>query len=180
VSRSREPELSAYSPMWPAVFDIERARLQAIFGADAALIEHIGSTAVPGLGARPIIDIMLGVPALAIVERAMPRLASEGYRHVPELERATPQRRYFVKPDGQPGHFHLHAVVVDTPFWRDHLAFRDALRADPALAAQYSKLKQRLAARHPNDREAYSEGKGAFIREALARRARQPLPAPPA
>src|SRR5436190_18935311 len=89
-------ELSPYSPMWPAVFDIERGRLTDIFGADAVLIEHVGSTAVPGLGAKPIIDILLGAPTLAVVDRHIPALVETGYRHVPEFERVMPERRYLV------------------------------------------------------------------------------------
>ena len=162
-------ELTAYSPMWPAVFDIERERLLQIFGADAVVIEHIGSTAVPGLGAKPIIDVLLGAPVLEIVERVMPQLAADGYRYVPEFEKAFPGRRYFVKPDGQPGHFALHAVVMGSPFWREHLAFRDALRGDAALAEEYWRLKRRLASRHPNDRAAYAEAKATFIRSVVDR-----------
>jgi GrpB-like predicted nucleotidyltransferase (UPF0157 family) len=162
-------QLSAYSPLWPAIFDFERARLQGILGADAAVIEHIGSTAVPGMGAKPIIDVMVGVADLAMIERRMAELQADGYRYVPEFERSMPQRRYFVKTHAQPGHFHVHAVILDSPFWKSHLAFRDALRADARLAADYWKLKQRLAARYPNDREAYADGKSAFIREAMGR-----------
>ena len=163
-------ELSAYSPMWPAVFDIERGRLLEIFGADAVLVEHVGSTAVPGLGAKPIIDILLGAPTLAVVDRHIPQLVETGYRYVQEFERAIPERRYLVKVQGHPGHFHLHAVVYDTPFWRDHLAFRDILRDDPGLAVRYWRLKSALAARHRNDRAAYTEGKAEFIKNALATR----------
>lgn len=155
--------LSAYSPMWPSIFEIEKERLARIFQG-AAQIEHIGSTAVPGLGAKPIIDILLGTPDLAIVERRIPELVAAGYRYVPEFEKSVPERRYFTKEDGQPGHFHLHAVVLDTPFWKRHLAFRDALRRDPALAERYWKLKQRLASRFVRDRDAYTEAKSAFIR----------------
>jgi len=167
MSNPEEVELSPYSPMWPAVFDIERGRLLEIFGSGAVLIEHIGSTAVPGLGAKPIIDILLGASTLAIVERSIPALEATGYRYVPEFERAAPNRRYFVKTHGQPGHFHLHAVVIDTPFWKDHIAFRDALRASPALAQQYWKLKRSLAGRFRNDRGAYTDAKSAFIRAAI-------------
>jgi GrpB-like predicted nucleotidyltransferase (UPF0157 family) len=161
--------LSAYSPLWPAIFDFERARLQNIFGVDVAVIEHVGSTAVPGMGAKPIIDVMVGVADLAMVERCAAALAEDGYRYVPEFEKSMPQRRYFVKTHGQPGHFQMHAVLLDSAFWKSYLAFRDALRADAALAASYWKLKQRLAARFPNDREAYTDGKSGFIRDVLAR-----------
>ena len=168
MSDAQEPfELSAYSPMWPAVFEIERDRLNALFGADAVVIEHIGSTAVPGLGAKPIIDVMLGAPALAIVDRKIPELVASGYRYVPEFEKSIPERRYLVKTQGHPGYFHLHAVVYASEFWKRHLAFRDALRADDALVADYWKLKRRLAARFPNDRAAYTDAKSDFIRAVI-------------
>jgi GrpB-like predicted nucleotidyltransferase (UPF0157 family) len=159
--------LSPYSPMWPATFDIERGRLEALFGPDAVVIEHIGSTAVPGLGAIPIIDVLLGAPDLAIVERQIPALEASGYRYVPEFEKSAPDRRYFDKRHGHPGHFHLHAVIYGSPFWKRHLAFRDALRGDEALAADYWKVKRRLATRYPNDRAAYTDAKAAFIRAVL-------------
>ena len=170
MSDAQEPlALSAYSPMWPAIFEIERDRLNALFGADAVVIEHIGSTAVPGLGAKPIVDVMLGVPDLAIVERKIPELVAGGYRYVPEFEKAIPERRYLVKTQGHPGYFHLHAVVYAGPFWKRLIAFRDALRADAALAADYWKLKRRLAARFPNDRAAYTDAKSDFIRAVIER-----------
>jgi GrpB-like predicted nucleotidyltransferase (UPF0157 family) len=120
---------------------------------------------VPGLGGKPIIDVMLGAAELAIVELRVDELAADGYRYVPEFEKSVPERRYFTKMDGQPGNFHVHAVVLDSPFWKRHLAFRDALRADPELAARYWKIKQQLAKRHPNDRGAYTDAKSTFIRE---------------
>ncbi|MEO5677565.1 MAG: GrpB family protein [Usitatibacter sp.] len=160
-------ELSAYSPMWPAIFDIERDRLTAIFGADAVVIEHIGSTAVPGLGAKPIVDVMVGAPAISIVERQIASLEASGYRYVQEFEKSMPERRYFVKAQGHPGYFHLHGVVYGSPFWIRHLAFRDALRANDALAGEYWKLKRRLAARFPNDRGAYTDAKSEFIRSVI-------------
>ena len=163
-------ELTSYSPMWPSVFEIEKGRLTDIFGADAVLIEHIGSTAVPGMGSKPIIDILLGAPALHVIERHIPQLVETGYRYVPEFERAIPDRRYLVKTHGQPGHFHLHAVVYDTPFWREHLLFRDILREDPGYAERYWRLKTALASRFRNDRAAYTDGKTNFIRETLASR----------
>jgi GrpB-like predicted nucleotidyltransferase (UPF0157 family) len=163
-------ELTAYSPLWPAVFDIEKGRLTEIFGADAVLVEHVGSTAVPGLGAKPVIDILVGAPTLAVVERHIPQLVESGYRYVPEFERAFPQRRFLVKLHGHPGTFHLNAVVYDTPFWKDLIAFRDILREDPGIAERYWRLKGLLAARFRNDREAYANAKSEFVRNALARK----------
>jgi GrpB-like predicted nucleotidyltransferase (UPF0157 family) len=167
-------ELTPYSPMWPVTFDIEKARLTEIFGTDSVLIEHVGSTAVPGLGAKPIIDILLGAPTLAVVERHIPQLVESGYRYVPEFEKAMPQRRYFVKPHGQPGSFALHAVVYDTWFWKDLIEFRDILRRDPMIAERYWRLKGLLQTRFRTDREAYNNGKSEFIRNALGRKPGQP------
>lgn len=160
-------ELSAYSPLWPAVFGVERERLAALFAGEAVRIEHIGSTAVPGLGAKPIIDVMLGVADLAAVESRIAVLEADGYRYVKAYEMAMPERRYFSKREVGAGAFHLHAVVTGGAFWLRHLAFRDALRADAALADRYWKMKQRMAARYPNDRAAYTEGKTDFIRGVL-------------
>ena len=137
VTASEPVELSPYSPLWPAVFEVEAERLAALFAGEDIAIEHIGSTSVPGLGAKPIIDIMLGVPALAVIEARIEALAADGYRYVKEFEVAMPERRYFDKQEGHPGRFHLHGVVAGSPFWIRHLAFRDALRADPALAERY-------------------------------------------
>lgn len=162
-----ETGLTPYSPLWPAIFDLERRRLLEIFKG-AVVVEHIGSTAVPGLGARPIIDMMLGAPDLAQVEARIAALEAEGWRYVREFEKSISDRRYFTRMDVPPGKFHLHAVVLDSPFWKRHLAFRDALRADPALADKYWRLKQHLAARLPDDRGAYAEAKGEFIRKAMA------------
>ena len=165
-SATSRVQLSPYSPLWPAIFDYERGQLAAVLG-DAMRIEHIGSTAVPGLGAKPIIDVLVGAPDLPSIEARIPALQACGYQYVKEFERALPERRYFRRTDGQPGHFHVHAVACGGPFWTSHLAFRDALRSDAALAEEYWKLKTRLAARFPNDREAYTDGKGDFIRRVL-------------
>ena len=159
--------LTPYSPLWPAVFDLEKRRLLEIFN-HAVVVEHIGSTAVPGLGAKPIIDIMLGAPDLAQVEARIPALEAEGYRYVKEFEKSIPDRRYFTRMDVPPGRFHLHAVVLDSPFWKRHIAFRDALRADRVLADKYWRLKQHLAARLRDDRGAYADAKSEFIRKAIA------------
>jgi GrpB-like predicted nucleotidyltransferase (UPF0157 family) len=166
---AEEVVLSVYSPMWPAIFGIERERIAAVIG-DAVTIEHIGSTAVPGLGAKPIVDILVGAPDISIVERRIPELVAAGYRYVPEFEKSIPERRYFTRTHGQPGSFHLHAVPLAGAFYRRHLAFRDALRVDPMLAQRYWKLKLQLAARFPHDRAAYTDGKAGFIREVLEAR----------
>ncbi len=162
-------ELAAYSPEWPQRFAAEQSALAAIFPAPAFRIEHIGSTSVPGLAAKPIVDILLGAPALAQIEARIPAIEAIGYRYRPELETVLPQRRYFVKPTDPPRHFHLHAVESESAFWIEHLLFRDALRALPALAAEYGALKNELASRHRDDRGAYTDAKAPFIRSVIER-----------
>ena len=160
--------ISEYAPGWPAMFVAEGARLLAILTGETYLVEHIGSTAVPGLAAKPVIDIMVGAESLAAIERHVQALADHGYVYVPGNEKVLPQRRYFEKLEGGAHMAHLHGVVSGTPFWVQHLAFRDALRADPELVARYGALKRRLATEHAGDREAYTAAKAPFIRSVLA------------
>lgn len=155
-----------YDPVWPQRFRQERAILDALFRGCAASIEHIGSTAVPGLGAKPVIDVMVGVARLEDAERRVGALEREGYEYVPGYEREIPGRRYFRKPRVGVRAFHLHCVVEGSEIWVRHLAFRDALRAQPELAAAYYALKCELAARCGKDE--YTEAKGPFIEAVLA------------
>lgn len=159
----------AYDPAWPERFARERDALARVFGSEAT-IEHVGSTAVPGLDAKPVVDILLGVAALDRVERRIPELAALGWEHRPELEAELPERRFFRKPPTGPRECHLHAAERGGAFWREHLAFRDRLRADPATARAYAELKRRLAARHREDRDAYTRAKADFVRAALRER----------
>jgi GrpB-like predicted nucleotidyltransferase (UPF0157 family) len=159
-------DLSPWSPMWPVTFEIERERLKRVF-VDNVQLEHIGATAVEAMGGRPIIDVLLGAPQLSIVETRIPELMADGYRNLSEVELAAPQRRFLVKTHGHPGHFHLHAVVLDSVFWKQTLAFRDVLRASPTLADEYMKAKRRILTRYPTDRAKYTEAKSAFIRTVL-------------
>jgi GrpB-like predicted nucleotidyltransferase (UPF0157 family) len=137
----------AYDPEWPLRFERERTLLASVFAGTGALIEHVGSTAVPGLGAKPIIDIMVGVSRLSDAERRIPALEAQDYEYVPAYEAQLPERRYFRKPSVGPRGYHLHCVVTDSEFWVHHLAFRDYLRAHPESAAAYFEPKRRLAAR---------------------------------
>jgi GrpB-like predicted nucleotidyltransferase (UPF0157 family) len=138
-------------------------------------VEHVGSTAVPGLAAKPVIDLMASVrDPDAVVEQAGDLLWADGWWHVPpELDSGGSWRRFFVKPDpsGQHRYAHLHVIAAGHPRWGEQIAFRDALRGDDELARRYAELKRRLAAEHADDREAYTDGKGAFVRDALDRHA---------
>ena len=154
-----------YDPDWPRRFDQERAILGAVFGGTEATIEHVGSTAVPGLGAKPVIDVMVGVSHLAETESRIAVLENAGYEYVQKYEKQLPQRRYFRKPRLGPSAYHLHCVVKGGDFWVRHLAFRDYLRTHPESAAAYYELKRELAVRF--SKEEYTEAKGPFIERIL-------------
>lgn len=156
-----------YDSQWPARFEEERALLEAAIGQWAVGgIHHVGSTAVPGLAAKPVIDILVGVEDLASSRALIPELARSGYRYAPYR---TDEMHWFCKPDPSQRTHHLHLVPVDSQRFRDELAFRDRLRADPGTADEYARLKSRLATRFEHDREAYTDAKASFIRMVLDR-----------
>ncbi|HYT25287.1 MAG TPA: GrpB family protein [Actinomycetota bacterium] len=154
-------ELVEYDPSWPKQFAEERDRIQAALGHAALVVEHIGSTAVPGLPAKPIIDIMVGVSDIERSGQAVAALIDLGYDYAPEFETDIPERRYFYR--GIPHSHHVHMVARTSDFFDRHLIFRDHLRTHPEAAAEYARLKRGLAARFRNDRDAYTEGKRAFV-----------------
>jgi len=166
--------LVPYDPDWPRRFEEEHRVLAEVFAETGAVIEHIGSTAVPGLGSKPVIDVMVGVPALAVAEERIRALESAGYEYVQEYETQLPNRRYFRKPRLGTRMFHLHCVVTGTDLWIRHLAFRDYLRAHPEAAAAYYRLKEDLATRVT--KEEYTEAKRPFIEQVLASAAKSPNP----
>jgi GrpB-like predicted nucleotidyltransferase (UPF0157 family) len=161
-------ELVPYDPRWPAAFQAEADRLVTALRSPSFTIEHVGSTAIPGLGGKPVVDLMLGAPSLSAIDARRPAIESLGYEYLPHQEAVIPGRRFFVKCVGDRRAFHLHAVQAGSAFWIEHLAFRDRLRGDPGLAAAYHGVKTDLARRYRHDREAYASGKSAFISTVLA------------
>ncbi|WP_199153382.1 GrpB family protein [Chromobacterium sp. ASV23] len=162
--------IQPYHPAWPQRFADEAAKLRAALGklANQAVVEHIGSTAVPGLCAKPIIDTMLGLPRLSDLEPYFAALSAIDFNHQPQMAAAIPDRHYFTQPAHPPRQIHLHAVTLDSDFWRDKLLFRDALRADSALRERYAALKQQLAEQYGDDRAGDTEAKSGLINAALA------------
>lgn len=157
-----------YDPAWAMQFLDLQAQLQPAFPVPAAL-EHIGSTAVLGLAAKPVLDVLLGVAELAQAEAQTAWLAERGFEYVSKYEVDLPQRRYFVKAASSTKlRVHLHAVERGGELWRNHLLFRDALRSDPLLRGRYQALKLDLARQHAADKAAYTEAKAPFIRAVLA------------
>jgi GrpB-like predicted nucleotidyltransferase (UPF0157 family) len=154
-----------YSDAWPGLYVAEIARVAPLLAAaDVQLVfEHTGSTAVPGVAAKPIVDILAGLAAEEGRRAAIVALEAAGYVHRGEQE--IPGRDFFRR--GEPRQYHIHLTRVDSAFWHDHRTFRDWLRTHPDAAAEYSELKRLLAERYPKDREAYIAGKTAFVEDIL-------------
>ena len=154
-------ELVSYDAAWPARFEEESAELRRVLAPWlAGPIEHIGSTAIPGLAAKPVIDIMAGVDSLDGSRAAIAAAADLGYCYFPYQAEL---KHWFCKPSPAFRTHHLHLVPVGSPYWSRPIAFRDYLRTHPEVAAEYEALKRRLAAEFRFDREAYTEAKAPFI-----------------
>lgn len=158
-----------YDPQWPILFEQEKKAIWAAIGQFVRGIEHMGSTAVPGLPAKPLIDICVGLQDIDDAMKCIEPLKALGYEYVPEYEKVLPDRRYFRK--GLPGKrtHHLHMWRINSAGWNRHLLFRDTLRAQPQLAQDYLALKERLAKKYGHDRPAYSDAKSEFVESVLAR-----------
>ncbi len=160
--------LIEYDPRWPLLFADEATRVWQALGSNLVVaIEHIGSTAVPGLAAKPVIDLMVGVHSLVHGQCTIPLLEALGYVYWREDPR--PGRMFFVKgmpPYGSRRTHHIHMVEVYGSFW-DRLLFRDYLRAHPDEAKHYEALKHKLAARFRTDREGYTNGKQEYIQRIM-------------
>jgi GrpB-like predicted nucleotidyltransferase (UPF0157 family) len=160
-------QIEPYDPAWPGLFLAERELLTRVLGPWlVGPIEHVGSTAVPGLAAKPVIDIMAPVKDLESSHASLAALEAIGYRYSPykaEVE------HWLCKPDPEHRTHHLHLVPLGSRLWIERLAFRDLLASDASVARDYAALKYRLAAAHRNDRERYTEEKGPFIESALRR-----------
>jgi GrpB-like predicted nucleotidyltransferase (UPF0157 family) len=154
-------EIVEYSPQWPQEFGREQQLVSRTLAPWlVGLPQHIGSTAVPGLAAKPIIDIMAPVASLEASAAAIASAGRIGYLFYPYKPEVM---HWFCKPSPAHRTHHLHLVPMDSRLWRERLAFRDALRGQAELRAEYQALKLRLAAQHRDDREAYTEGKSAFV-----------------
>lgn len=155
---------------WHDLFEQERLLLRQHIGHLALDVQHVGSTAVPGLDAKPIIDIAVAVASAPAILRCVSPLCRLGY--VDRGDKGGAGGHLFVKestPDVRT--HHVHVVTIDDPQWRRYLCFRDGLRGDEALRARYATLKRDLQEKFPLDRRAYTVAKDEFVREVLARHA---------
>lgn len=155
-----------YQPAWAALFTTEAELLHAIMGAAALRIEHIGSTALVGMDAKPIIDLLVAVENQAEAERWQPVLAAHGYEFRPDPD--IPDRIFFAKGPHSRRTHHLSLTEPTSDFFTKHLLFLAYLRAHPAAFAAYRALKLELAQKFPRARAAYTEGKREFVERVLA------------
>jgi GrpB-like predicted nucleotidyltransferase (UPF0157 family) len=159
--------IAEYDPNWPLLYEAERQNLMEAIGHYVAEIEHFGSTAVPGLAAKPVIDIIVGLRRLLDAQDRILPIEAMGYEYVPEFEDEFPNRRYFRKLAHGIRTHQIHMVEIGTDFWNRHILFRDHLRSHPQTAADYAVLKKELAKKFENDREGYTNAKTDFIEGVL-------------
>ncbi|MCI0497340.1 MAG: GrpB family protein [Thermoplasmata archaeon] len=159
--------ITAYDPSWPSMFVAERDRVLRVLDGFDARVEHIGSTAVPGLGSKPVIDMLVGLPSMRAVAEAAQHLGGAGYERDPNVS-ADPDRTFLLRREGGKRLFHAHLVETGSVTWAKHLAFRDLLRRDGGLAGAYECAKRAFATRYRDDRDGYTRAKVEFIETALA------------
>jgi GrpB-like predicted nucleotidyltransferase (UPF0157 family) len=154
--------LKDYDPEWRDLFEQEKELLEKTFGTRILAIEHIGSTAIPGIPAKPIIDINVAVSSLDDIDDFIVGLQKLGYEYIPE--RRFPDRQFFPKGPAELRTHHLNLVELDSETgWRNELLFRDYLRSHEDARSKYADVKRKLAALYANDRDEYTEQKGEFI-----------------
>ncbi len=160
-------EVVEADPSWAGAFEVERRRLTGACPA-AVRVEHIGSTSVPGLAAKPTIDVLLVLPARRDLTAAIPTLEGLAYEYVPESFAADPDHLFLHRIHGGKRSHHLHVVAASSPLTDRYLLFRDYLRAQPEAAARYEAVKRDLAVRYPTQRDRYVDEKPAAVERLLA------------
>ena len=162
--------VSDYDPTWAALFERERTRLSNALGSRITAIEHVGSTSVPGLAAKPIIDLLVGVKSLPEARSCLLEpLAALGYAYVPEYESWLPEELFFRRGVGGPWTHHVHMMEPSNPRWEGFVLFRDYLRSHPEIAAAYGNLKKALALVFDEDIAAFRNAKSPFVRAVMAK-----------
>jgi GrpB-like predicted nucleotidyltransferase (UPF0157 family) len=158
-------EVVDYDPSWPERFQTWRARLADALDATATRIEHVGSTSVPGLAAKPVIDVQISVPDLTDEAAYVPAIEAAGVA----FRARDAEHRYFRPGANRPRDVQVHVCQAGSQWERQHLLFRDFLRADDATRDAYARLKRDLAGRFRDDRIAYNQAKTNFILDTMDR-----------
>jgi GrpB-like predicted nucleotidyltransferase (UPF0157 family) len=156
-------ELFPHNEIWHQLFEQEKAQIQELIGGCVLAIEHVGSTSICGISAKPILDIAIAVRKFTDGKLCVGPLENYDYEY--RGEQGISRRHYFVK--GEPRTHHIHMVELESDFWKGHLIFRDYLRQNPRIALEYDRLKKRLARKYGRKRDAYLEGKANFIENVL-------------
>lgn len=165
---SRHIVIADYDPQWPVLYEEEKNQILEAVGHKILAIEHVGSTAVPGLGAKPIIDMMAGVHHSSDAEECLPLLRDIGYTSVtPQPD--DPDHYYCLGKGPHSVGYHLHLMKFGSNSWEKHLLFRDYLRTNPDVANQYHDLKKEIVAKHGSDRATYNRAKTSFIEAVVAK-----------
>jgi len=158
-------ELVEYQPLWAKHFEAERTLLQLSFGTEVIRVEHVGSTAIPGLAAKPTLDMMVGLKELKSAECYSTQLGDLGYEFRPH--HPVSGRLHYAKIQGGQRTHNLSLTMYGSDFWEAHLLFRDYLRSHSEATRTYQALKYRLAEKYPKDTVQYTGGKDEFIAEVL-------------
>jgi GrpB-like predicted nucleotidyltransferase (UPF0157 family) len=174
--RHRAVRLAPYTRAWADLYEEEARRIRQAIGEYLVALEHFGSTSVPGMPAKPILDLLGGVRRLEDAQQCAEPLAAIGYEdagtHVIAGQHIFGRSREPLRAGAAAERTHLlHLVEYGSSHWTDNIAFRNALRAEPELAREYAALKQELAARYPAERPFYTAAKTEFVRKVLAARA---------
>ncbi len=158
-------KLENYNEKWKDIFEEESKLISSKINKFLIGIQHIGSTAIPGIAAKPIIDIAVAIDSLSNVEKIIKLLHELGFQY--RGEQGIPGRHLFVKGDEENRTHHLHVVENDHHEWKTHILFRDYLKSNSKVAKEYSNLKIELAKKYEFDREKYTEGKSEFIQKII-------------
>jgi GrpB-like predicted nucleotidyltransferase (UPF0157 family) len=157
--------ISDYNAEWPDLFIKEKSLILSETGKSLLSLDHIGSTSIPGLAAKPVIDMLGCIEKFSLDPDCLAPLLRLGYEY--KGEHGIPERLFFSKQTNGMRSHHLHVVQQGNPFWDEHILFRDYLRANPEIAQNYENLKRDLAQKFHNDRLAYVNGKDEFIKNVL-------------
>ena len=158
-------QILPYDPQWAHEYELEKQRLMTALGDTIIAIEHVGRTSVPGLAAKPLIDIVVAIDSFERLPAIIHTLTAMGYEHMPE--RVSDERAFFPKGPRQRRTHHLSFVLQGSDGWRQTITFRDYLRQHPERRNAYAALKQQLASAHADDRYAYTAAKHDFIEQTL-------------
>lgn len=156
-------KLASYTNQWVATYQMEKGKLISLLGSDFIAIQHIGSTAIPGIASKPIVDIMVLLHSVQLSSKYLEALDTLGYEYA--KDRSSNERYFFTK--GNPVTVQLSLTDRSTPYWDRQIAFRDYLRKHPKTAKEYETLKRSLIEQYPSGKDEYSSGKSEFVAAVL-------------